>query len=456
MHQVLEEPVVSVERKPLASTRARRFTKSSLLWMILTALALRLAVMAFLLPEQLDPFRDHWRFGYEAGRVARSIAQGHGFGSPLYEVTGPTAWFTPLFPYLLAGVFKVFGVYSRASALVMLGLNCLLSALTCIPVFFIARRSFGDRPARWAGWLWAFFPYGIYFPAERIWETWLATLLLCLIFLLALKLAESPSLSSWAGYGLLWAIAALNSPVALSVLPFLTAWICYRLQWRRKTWFVPSVVSAVVFVAVVSPWFVRNYETFHQFVPFRDTFGLELHVGNNADTSHWHPNAAGPWHNDDEYAEYKQMGELGYMARKKQQALEFISLHPGEFAWMTLRRAGYLWTGFWSFDRNYLQQEPLDLANIPFTTAFTVLALLGLRRAFQKDASSAMPYAIVLVFFPVVYFVTHPEVYYLRPLDPIVAILAASLMQPRGKNSEKLETVGLEELETVDFEQVQA
>src|SRR4029077_5128217 len=104
---------------------------------------------------------------------------------------------------------------------------------------------------------------------------------LCLSFLLALKLAESPSLSSWAGYGLLWAIAALNSPVALTVLPFLTGWICYRLAQARRACFVPGVVSAAVFVAVVTPWFVRNYETFHQFVPFRDTLGLELHVGNN-------------------------------------------------------------------------------------------------------------------------------------------------------------------------------
>jgi 4-amino-4-deoxy-L-arabinose transferase-like glycosyltransferase len=424
--------------------------------MVLAAVVIRMVVMAFLLPEQLDPFRDHWRFGYEAGRVARSIAQGQGFSSPLYEVTGPTAWFTPVFPYLMAGVFKIFGVYSRASALVMLSLDCLLSALTCIPVFFIARRSFGNRAAQWAGWLWAFFPYGVYFPAERIWETSLATLLLCLIFLMALRLEEAQGLRWWAGYGLSWAVAALNSPVALSVLPFLTAWICYRLQLRRRAWFVPGVVSAVVFLAVVSPWFVRNYETFHQFVPFRSTFGLELRVGNDGDTSHWHPSKAGPWHNDAEYAEYKQLGELGYVAQKKSQAVKFISRHPGEFTWMTLRRAGYLWTGFWSLSRNYLRQEPLDLANIPFMTTFTVLALLGLRRAFQNDASAALPYAIVLLFFPVVYYVTHPEVYYLRPLDPIIAILAASLAKARGRASEEAGTAGFERLETVDFEQVQA
>jgi len=399
-------------------------------FMILAALAVRLAAVAFLYPEQLDPFRDHWRFAYETGRVARSLAQGQGFSSPLYEPTGPTAWLTPLFPALLAAVFKLFGIYSKTSALVMLSLDCAISALTCVPVFFIARHSFGQRAALWAGWLWAFFPYGIYFPAERIWETWLATLLLCLIFLLALKLENSASLAPWAAYGLLWALAALNSPVALSVLPLLSGWICCRLRRQARPWLRPAAVSALVLVAAVSPWFVRNYRTFHEFVPFRDTLGLELYVGNNGDTSHWHPDAAGPWHNDAEYAEYKQLGELAYMTRKKNQAVEFIAHHPGIFIWLSLRRAAYLWTGFWSLDRNYLRQEPLDLANIPFLTTFTVLALLGLRRAFRTDAPAAAPYAIVLLFFPAIYYVTHPEAYYLRPLDPFVVILAASLVKP--------------------------
>ena len=38
-----------------------------------------------------------------------------------------------MFPYLLAGIFKGFGVYSKASAIAALALDCLFSALTCIP-----------------------------------------------------------------------------------------------------------------------------------------------------------------------------------------------------------------------------------------------------------------------------------------------------------------------------------
>ena len=218
MHQVLEESYVPVVRQPLRSTRGSRFTQSSLIWMVLTALAIRLVVMVFLLPEQLDPSRDHWHFGYETGRIARSIVQGRGFSSPLFAETGPTAWMSPVYPYIVAGVFKVFGIYTTASAVVLLSLNALTSALTCIPIFFIARRTFGERAAKWAGWGWVFFPYAVYFPVERIWETWLSTLLLSLLFLFALHLEDrsGQTWGNWIGFGLLSSLAALTSPAIVS------------------------------------------------------------------------------------------------------------------------------------------------------------------------------------------------------------------------------------------------
>src|ERR1700688_4998344 len=84
--------------------------------MIVTALILRLVVMGFAYKIQLDPAQDHWTFGWETGRVARSIVTGHGFSSPYPEPSGPTALMPPVYEYLLAGVFKLFGIYTAASA----------------------------------------------------------------------------------------------------------------------------------------------------------------------------------------------------------------------------------------------------------------------------------------------------------------------------------------------------
>lgn len=414
------------KRRELPESRPHN-TRRALFWMVVVALAIRLAVIPFLISDQLSPQRDHWRFGYETGRVARSIVQGHGFGNILFGNTGPTAWQTPVYPYIVAGVFKVFGVYTTTSAWVLLALNALISALTCLPIFFFARISFGERVARWSGWTWAFFPYAIYFPEDRIWDTWLATLLLCILFLMLLRFERGPrSLWTWIGYGALWGVAALTEPNVLSVLLPLGVWLYWRLHKQRRAWFFPNVAAALAFVAVVSPWFVRNYRVFHHFVPFKDNIGLELHVGYNGDTSHWFPRFAGPWHNDAEWKGYQQRGEYAYMAHKKQEALAYIGSHPALFVRVTLRHVLYLWTGYWSFSHAYLREENLDPYNIPFCTVLTILTLAGLWLGFRRaGAAVAMPYFLVLLFFPLIYYVTHPEDWYRRPIDPFFVVLAA-------------------------------
>src|SRR5208282_6816926 len=106
---------------------------------------------------------------------------------------------TPVYPYLIAGVFAIFGTYSKVSALVLLSLQALISALTCLPVFFVARKTFGERVALFSAWAWALFPLGLYWPAARIWPTWLATLLLTLLFLMTLHFERPVSLGAWIG-----------------------------------------------------------------------------------------------------------------------------------------------------------------------------------------------------------------------------------------------------------------
>ena len=56
-------------------------------------------------------------FGWEMGWTARSIFLGQGFSSPYQQLTGPTALVPPLYPYLLAGIFKLFGLYTAQSRL---------------------------------------------------------------------------------------------------------------------------------------------------------------------------------------------------------------------------------------------------------------------------------------------------------------------------------------------------
>ena len=165
------------------------------------AVVVRWAVIPFVYRDWLDPFvLEHWAFG----RVARSIAQGHGFGSPLAD-TGLSALLPPVYPYIVAGIFKVFGIYTVTSIIATLALNSNISALTCIPIFFVAKKCFGDRAAKFAAWGWAFFPYGVYYGADWAWSTCLVTFLLCWSFFLAIELENDRQAQSVAGFRPAWA-----------------------------------------------------------------------------------------------------------------------------------------------------------------------------------------------------------------------------------------------------------
>ncbi len=210
-------------------------TRSSLLWIVIVAFAVRLG---YIVIGHTYRFGSHGRvlvaqnekdfdFGFEMGRIGSSLAQGRGFSNPFNETTGPTAWEPPLYPFLIAGVFRVLGVYSHPSALVLLSINSIFSALTCIPIFLIAKRCFNENVAVWSSWTWALLPSVIFWCTRWVWETSLASLLLAVIFWLTLTMAEKDGLKPWLQFGLLWGVAALTNTALLSFLPVSGLWVWY-------------------------------------------------------------------------------------------------------------------------------------------------------------------------------------------------------------------------------------
>jgi 4-amino-4-deoxy-L-arabinose transferase-like glycosyltransferase len=375
-----------------------------------------------LIGDQFSPQRDHFSFGWETGRIARSVALGEGFSSPLHGPTGPTAWMTPVYVYLVAAVFKVFGVYTLKSAVVMLTLNSLFSALTCLTVFFIADKSFGRVIAIRAGWVWALFPYAINFAATRVWGDCLNALLFSLLFLVALHLEDMTSLRAWLGFGLLAGLATLACPPVLLVALLLIAWVCYRNRRRGKPWSWSASLAALMILLVVSPWFVRNYRTFDRIIPFRSNFWLEMRVGNTGDLSDIVPDWSHPATNKAEMEEYRRLGELNYMASNRRQTLDFISAYPGAFVSLTVRRFFCVWTGFWSL---HLFLTDLQYTFHPFlTTTLTIFMLAGLFKAWRSDRAVVTPYLLAILSFPLVYYITHPQAEYRHPLDTIIVVLA--------------------------------
>jgi hypothetical protein len=415
--------------------RERLRAVPALVWMVPIALVLRVAVIPFDTIENLMD-ADHIH-AWEQGNVARALVAGHGFGSPFVS-TQISAIMPPVYPLIVAAIFAVFGVHTARSIFAVHAFDCLVNALACIPIFLVARRSFGTRVGLWAAWTWVFFPYGIYFAAAWAWSTHLLMMALLWLLYLAQRLEVSSRLGLWAGFGLLAGFAGLIEPSVLVVVPFLILLAGWRLARAGKRWLLPGVVASLALAGTIAAWLIRDARLFHRFIPMRDSMGLEMWMGNNGYSLRWTSDDLHPLHDAQELADYNSMGELAYMDHKAAQARAYIRAHPGWYAEMCLRRAAYLWTGYWSFDSEYLHLEPMDPFNVPFQTCLTLLALSGLWVAWRRTQWEAIRYGGVLFLFPIVYYVSHPEPYHMRTLDPLMVILGCyAIVSWRERRAER-------------------
>ena len=159
-------------------------------------------------------------FGVEICSIAAHIVRGKGFSSPFFIDTGPTAWIPPVYPYFVALVFRFFGLYSAVSAIVILGMQCMMAAATGIAIYALGRRTFGGPTGLFAAWIWTLSPIFFRWPVSWIWDFAASALLITTVFVVTLDVAERNLRKQWLLLGALWAVVALTNPALLTLLPF--------------------------------------------------------------------------------------------------------------------------------------------------------------------------------------------------------------------------------------------
>jgi GT2 family glycosyltransferase len=393
-------------------------------WMVLVAFAVRVLWIALAHTYRIRTTENNFGFGWEIGRIAYSLAHGMGFSSPFGGDTGPSAWTAPVYPWIVSLAFRIFGSYSPASAFVLLTFNSLCAALTCWTIYRSALCIFNSTVAIWSGWILALLPYTIFWSVRWIWETSLSAFLLSLLFMLTAEMDGDGRLSSWIGYGLLWGIAALTNPAALSFLPFAGCWLAYQLHRRGKPWVAPALLSAVIFWMTMMPWLVRNYQVMGQPVFIRDNFGNELRVANNPLAEGPLVSAYHPSQNDLVLAKYKRMGEVAFCIDQGRLAKQWIAQNPGKFAVITLRRVILFWSGI----PKVLESQRLAVTKDALFLATSVLAIWGLLLALKRRVHGAFLFASLLFFYPLIYYVCFPQPRYRHPIDPELLILGVYLV----------------------------
>jgi 4-amino-4-deoxy-L-arabinose transferase-like glycosyltransferase len=407
-------------------------SRRMLLASVLAAFAIRMVVVCFTYRGLPDADKFYEQFGWEMGWIARALASGHGFSSPYFPWSGPTALQPPLYPLILSIVFRLFGIYSLTSGFIILSINSLFSALTCIPVYFSAKYSLGASVGRIAAWVWAFYPFAIYFSAGRVWEYALTGLLFTTCFCIAQRINRTASPLAWLGWGALYGVAALSNPAVLSTLPFLLAVALYKVRRSGGRWVVNGALTTLAALAVLTPWTVRNYRALGILCPVRDNFWLEIYTDNfgNAYLDRTSPPSADgrpyPASSPAEMHKFLSLGEPAWLAQKHALAIYDLTHNPRPYflALKTLRRILYYWSGYWSFSSEELRDQPFEPATVFYIGCITLLMLRGIRRLWRLNRTALLPYLLFIAAFPLTYYITHPLMDYRHPIEPEIIVLA--------------------------------
>ena len=387
---------------------------------------------------RVRPYGDHFQFGWEMARIARALVSGNGYADPFNGHTGPTAWVTPLYPLLIAGVFKLFGVYTALSAWVLLAVNCLLNALMVRTTWEIAARCFNGRVAVWSAWLWALYPAAMQYAVRWIWEMTLTAFLFSSVLVLALRMrriGEPASREStisgqtagrWALFGVLWGLIALSNPEVCVILPVMGVWILLDPVERRARHCGQAALAAMLCLGLIAPWSWRNWTVFHHWVPLRGNFGAELYLGNG-------PGAAGllmeynhPGESSGQLRLYREMGEVRYVAMRGAQAKSIIRSNWPRFLRLSAIRGYFFWFGVpHPFDDAPWVEYGRNL-NYQF---LSVTGVLGLLLALYRRVPAAGLFAACFALLPLLYYFVAVHARFRHPFEPLIDICAVYLFQ---------------------------
>ncbi|HXC95652.1 MAG TPA: hypothetical protein VNU92_08115 [Edaphobacter sp.] len=400
---------------------------------------------------RIRPEEDHLQFGWEMGRIARALATGFGYADPFTSHSGPTAWSPPLYPLLMAGVFKIFGVYTSASAWILLTINSAFSAATSSVIYEIATRCFHrtgrDRKiALWSGWLWALYPAAMQFAVRWLWDMCITAYLFSKTIAIALRArgigenspppgsAEYQTTGRWAAFGLLSGIVVLLNSTLLLFIPACGLWM---LAGARKSKgplqpiFLRAALASIIALACIAPWTIRNYNVFHAFIPMRGNLGAELHQSILSEHQGFPWGATIPVCEPcPVFQQYREMGEAAYVRREGELAKHEISAHKRRFIDYSLKRFYFFWVSLPKPVEKGVLIEAAREANYFFVS---LASLLGLALALKRHIPGALLFVWAFLLVPLTYYFITVQARFRHPLEPIMTILAVYLFQSAEK-----------------------
>ncbi len=277
---------------------------------------------------------------------AQQIASGDWLGSePFFRA--------PLYVYLLAVVYKVFG---HNLFLPML-LQVVMGSLSCVLTFLVAEKLFNRTVGLISGVAASFYALFIFYDAQLLITSLVVFLDLVLIGLLVFTTKRSRSLT-WLVCGMVLGLSAIARPNILVFVPFILIWMFFHFKDRlsKKNILARWAILCLGVILMVAPITLRNYVVGKDFVLIAWQGGFNFYLGNNPGATGW--SATAPQIDKTWWGGYKDAIRLAEEETNRKlkpsqisdfwyrKGADFILSQPLSWLKLMVRKGALFWKGY--------------------------------------------------------------------------------------------------------------
>jgi 4-amino-4-deoxy-L-arabinose transferase-like glycosyltransferase len=288
----------------------------------------------------------------------------------------PSSLRPPLYPVIVAGIYRLFGIENWQAIGTF---QALLSLGTAWLVYRLAKEAYSDWVGVLAGTWACFYPSLLAYNRLVLTEV-LFTFLLCACLLTLVLALKRDSLAMIAGAGVLLGLAALTrSVVWLFPLPLAVYLVC-AISGSAGRRMASALVLMIVFALTIAPWSIRNSLLQKTFVAVDVMGGRNLMMGNYEHTPLFRAWDAISLEGEQGWVHALQpelakapagtQGRLDKVAMRY--GVQFMLSHPG----LTLDRSLIKFIDFWQLEREVVADAQRSGLGASSQVALLSLALL--------------------------------------------------------------------------------
>jgi 4-amino-4-deoxy-L-arabinose transferase-like glycosyltransferase len=271
--------------------RIAKISPSSWLVIIITVSVVLRIVAAFVLGDRVvDMPGTNDQLSYHA--LALRLLDGYGFSFseawwPATQAGAPTAHWSFLYTFYLAGVYSLFGVHPVIARLIQVILVGILQPLLA---YLIGTHAFNRTVGLVAAALTAIYAYFIYYSAVLMTEPYYIICILLSLYFGMKYVVEGKAGSSQRKKDLLLGLylglslagTVLFRQIFLLFLPFLFIWMWWvRRMLTGTSPLLPFIIATGILVLTILPFTIYNYSRFHRFVLLNTNAGYAFYFGNH-------------------------------------------------------------------------------------------------------------------------------------------------------------------------------